>query len=79
VWTADSIIGTGLPLLKNRDTVIKVLYIVVVSCNSSKSRGAKMRSRTRDGRSKTWSEQTFFCILLFMHMHAVWQSFCRRY
>jgi len=29
MWTADSIIGTGLALLINRDTVINVLYSVV--------------------------------------------------
>jgi len=31
-------------------------------------------SRTRDARPKTWSARTFFYLLYFMHMNAVWQS-----
>jgi len=38
-----------------------------------------MPSRTRAARSNTWSAQTFYCILHFMHMNVVWQSSCSRY
>ena len=37
-------------------------------------RSAKMRSRTRAARPKTWNPGTFFYILYFMHVNAVWQS-----
>jgi len=75
LWTADSITGTGLALQMNHDAVINVLYSVVVSSNYSKSRGKKMRWRTRASRSKPWSAQKFFAFYILY----IWMLYGKAY
>jgi len=41
--------------------------------------GAKMQLNTRAARSETRIAKTFFCILHFMHMNAVYGKAYRRY
>jgi len=47
---------------------------VLVGNEKGLVQAAKMLSRTRAARPKTWSPRTFFYLLCFMHMNAVWQS-----